>query len=69
VNLLTDITQRQQAEKKVANLLKFQTLLTEISNRFINVPVGYLDKEMIDAQRRICGYLELDLSTIIRYQG
>jgi formate hydrogenlyase transcriptional activator len=51
-----------------ANVLKerleFESLLAEISGRFINLPVDRVDAEINDAQRRICETLHLDRSTI-----
>ena len=44
--------------------LLFETLLTEISGRFVNVPIERIDSEILDAQRRICECLGLDLSAM-----
>jgi PAS domain S-box-containing protein len=61
--IFNDITVRKNAEEKIKFLLGFRTLLTDISTRFINVPVDRLDQEIQDAQRRLCKYLHLDLSS------
>ncbi len=42
----------------------FETLLCELSSRFINVPPEAVDHEIEDAQRRICENLDLDLSAL-----
>ena len=44
--------------------LKFETLLAEISARFVNLPADRIDSEIEDAQRRICELLDLDRSTL-----
>jgi hypothetical protein len=44
--------------------LRFETLLSEISSRFVNVPAGEVDREIEDAQRRICESLDLDLLAV-----
>ena len=50
----------QEGEKQQS----FETLLAEISARFINLPVDQVDSEIEDTQRRVCEYLELDLSVL-----
>jgi PAS domain-containing protein len=42
----------------------FEQLLLEISSRFINLPVEFIDGAIEDAQRRICETLNLDLSAL-----
>jgi hypothetical protein len=44
--------------------LKFETLLAEISSRFVNVPADQVDGEIEGAQRRICELLDLDRSSL-----
>ena len=44
--------------------MKFETLLAELSSRFVNVPAGEIDSEIEDAQRRICESLDLDLLAV-----
>jgi PAS domain S-box-containing protein len=61
--IITDITELKLAEEKITHLLGLRTLLTDISTRFINVSVNRLDQEIQDAQRRLCQYLGLDISS------
>jgi len=35
--------------------LEFETMLTDISTRLVNLPADEMDGEIEDAQRRICG--------------
>ena len=44
--------------------LRFETLLTEISARFVNLPASEVDCEIEAAQRAICQCLELDHSSL-----
>src|SRR5512136_113312 len=44
--------------------LRFETLLSDISARFINVPADQVDAEIKDAQRRVCECLGLDVSAL-----
>src|SRR6516162_11620421 len=44
--------------------LRFETLLTEISARFVNLPASQVDSEIEDAQRAICKCLALDHSSL-----
>jgi PAS domain S-box-containing protein len=44
--------------------LRFETLLSEISARFVNLPAEQIDGAIEDAQRRICEGLGLDLSAL-----
>jgi len=44
--------------------LQFETLLAEISARYINLPVDQIDAGIVDDQRRICDCLGLDLSAL-----
>jgi PAS domain S-box-containing protein len=64
LTMFSDITERKQAEDKINKLLGLRALLIEISSRFVNVPVERLDDEIRNAQRRLCEYLDLDLSSI-----
>ena len=44
--------------------LRFETLLTDISAHFINLPADQIDAAIEDAQRRICELLDLDRSVL-----
>jgi formate hydrogenlyase transcriptional activator len=53
-------TTRTELEER----LRFETLLAEISARFVNVPAYKVDSEIEGAQRRICELLDIDRSTL-----
>jgi len=44
--------------------LRFETLLADLSSEFVNLPAGEVDREIMDAQRRICEFLDLDFSVV-----
>ncbi len=43
--------------------LRFETLLTDLSARFVNLPSDRVDEEIEGAQRRVCECLGIDIST------
>jgi len=42
--------------------LRFETLITALSSKFVNLPPREVDREIKDAQRRLCELLGLDMS-------
>ena len=64
ISVIEDITERKRTEQALEERLKFETLLAEISARFVNLPADRIDSEIEDAQRRICELLDLDRSTL-----
>ena len=53
-------TQRPELEER----LRFETLIADLSSKFVNLPADQVDREIVDAQRRICEMLDLDLSAL-----
>ena len=41
--------------------LHFETLIANLSSKFVNVHAGLVDNEIMDAERLICEFLDLDL--------
>ena len=41
--------------------LRFEMLIADLSSKFVNLPPGELDREIMDAERRICEVLGLDI--------
>ena len=58
--ITSDITERKRAEAELANGLRFETMLAELSARFVHLPAEQIDGEIKDAQRRVCESLALD---------
>lgn len=50
--------------KELEERLRFETLLTDISARFVNLPADQIDSEIEEAQRDVCECLGLDLSAL-----
>ena len=44
--------------------LQFETLIADLSSRFINLPVADVDREIEDALRRVCELLGIDLAVV-----
>ncbi len=59
-----DVTERKRAEQESRERLEFETLIADLSSRFVNLPVSEVDREIEDAQRRVCEVLGLDLSAL-----
>jgi PAS domain S-box-containing protein len=55
---------RKQAEESLKERLEFESLLTDISTRFINLPTEQIESEIEDAHRRVCECLGLDFSAL-----
>lgn len=49
--------------------LRFETLIADLSSKFINLPAADLDREIEDAQRRVCQCLGLDLSSLWQWSA
>ena len=45
------------------------TLIADISSKFVNLPPGDVDREIMDAERRICELLGIDLSALWQWSG
>jgi formate hydrogenlyase transcriptional activator len=59
-----EIIERKRTEQVLEERLKFETLLAELSARFVKVPADQIDSEIEGAQRRICELLNLDRSSL-----
>ena len=64
VGLVVNRAQRQEAERQLAEQLRLQTLLAELSARFVHLPASQIESEIQDAQRHICAGLALERSTL-----
>jgi len=59
-----EMTERKQVEEALEERLQFETLLANLSSRFINLPPDEVDREIEDAMRRVCGLLGVDLAAL-----
>ncbi|MFN2255530.1 MAG: GAF domain-containing protein, partial [Candidatus Promineifilaceae bacterium] len=55
---------RKQAEESVKERLELESLLVDISTRFVNLPAEQIDGEIEDAHRRVCECFGLDFSAL-----
>ena len=53
-----------QDKLRLEDQRRFEMLLVEISGRFVNLSADKVDGEIVDAQRRVCECLGLDLSSL-----
>ncbi len=62
--ILGNTLERSKKSLQLEERLRFESLLAEVSVRFVNLPAEQVDGEIEDAQRRICDCLGLDLSAL-----
>jgi PAS domain S-box-containing protein len=53
----------------LAERLRFETLLADLSSRFVNVPGEDVDAEIEDAQKRVCEFLGCELSGLWQWSA
>ena len=56
-------------ETQLAERLRFETLLAELSARFVGLPADALDDAIEESQRLICETLGLDRSSLVQFTG
>jgi formate hydrogenlyase transcriptional activator len=59
----------QWKQESLQELLRFETLLADISARFVSLPADRIDTAIESAQRDICDSLGLDLSALWQWSG
>ena len=62
-----NIAAPKQSDETLRERLHFETLLSDLSAQFVSIPADQVDREIENAQRRICEDLDLDLSSL--WQG
>jgi len=58
------VVQSQRSAEDLARLLEFETLIADLSSRFINLRPVEVDREIEDALRRVCEPLGIDLAVL-----
>ena len=58
--------QIEAVRKELERLLRFETLLADLSARFVNLPSDEIDGNIMDAQRHLCEFLDLDRSSLVQ---
>jgi PAS domain S-box-containing protein len=54
---------------RLENRLEFETLIADLSSRFINLPPGDVDREIQDAMRRVCELLGIDRAILWQWSN
>jgi PAS domain S-box-containing protein len=65
--LLVQRRQRRRAQRALAERLRFETLLSDLSDRFSTLPAGELDSQIEQALQRIGEDLELDRTSLAEF--
>ena len=63
------VDRAQRNAEQLTSLLEFETLIADLSSRFINLPPGEVDHVILDAQRQVCECLALDLSALWQWSA
>ena len=66
--IFANALERREGGLKLEEKLKFETLLADLSARFVNLPADRMDSEIEYAQRRICELLDIDRATLWQVQ-
>jgi PAS domain S-box-containing protein len=61
---VSGVDQPPRSDEQLGSRLAFETLISDLSSRFVNLPPGEVDREIEDVQRRVCEVLEVDLSAL-----
>jgi PAS domain S-box-containing protein len=62
--IFRNVTERKRAEAQLADRLRFEILLADLSARFVNVPAEKLDDEIEEALRRVGECLGVEASSL-----
>jgi PAS domain S-box-containing protein len=61
-----DVTEQKLTDKALRKRLRFESLISDLSARFVNLPPDQIDNEIEGAQRHICEFLDLDRSALFQ---
>jgi len=62
---LVDITERKQVEQTLRERMRFETLLSELSAAFINIPSDKIGQGIVGWLQRVVEFLDVDRSTVL----
>jgi transcriptional regulator with GAF, ATPase, and Fis domain len=65
----TDVSERKRAEEEQAERLRFETLVSGLSARFINLPVDQVDVAIEEAQRQVCEALGFEMCALWQWSA
>jgi PAS domain S-box-containing protein len=61
--------QEPRTVDRIKRRLEFETLISDLSSRFINLPPGEVDRAIEDALRRACEFLGIDLAVLWQWSS
>jgi len=61
--------QARSDSEHLENRLEFETLISDLSSRFINLPPGEVDRAIEDALRRVCEALGIDVAVLWQWSA
>jgi PAS domain S-box-containing protein len=67
--ILVNAIERRRSRAELEERLQFETLLADLSARFVALTADQVDREIEDAQRRVCELLDLERSTLWQSSG
>ena len=62
--IFMNVLAHKEKETELHDRLRFESLLVDISSRFVSLPVHLLDSQIEKAQQSICECLDIDLSSL-----
>ncbi len=63
------MSNQDRAKLEIEERLLFETLIADLSSKFVNLPAGDVDREILEAQRRLCEFLNVDFSALWQWSG
>jgi len=66
---MSRVAPSQPSAEGLESLLNFETLIAELSSRFINLSPGEVDREIEDALRRVCELLGIDYAVLWQWSS
>jgi len=67
--IFVNALERRQNRLDLEEQLRFEMVLAEISGRFVNLPADRVDSEIMEAERRICDCLGLDVAGLWQWSN
>jgi len=64
IAILRDVTERKQAEEELRERLRFESLLSHVSTRFVNLPAIEVDREIGEVLSLLIEHIGVDRSTV-----
>ena len=65
--IVLDITDRSMAEECLKQRLEFETLLADLSGRFVDIPAADVDGQITEALKRIGEHIGVDSATLFQF--